>query len=94
MEPTRLLSPWDSPGKNTGLGCHLKTEFLHKFVIKMYDGINLPLNAVLNTESLFLFLAAFRGKTFTHSFTKGVIFFYMLPTYSLSTRIGRINMRE
>ena len=20
--PTRLLSPWDSPGKNTGLGCH------------------------------------------------------------------------
>ena len=20
--PTRLLSPWDSPGKNTGVGCH------------------------------------------------------------------------
>ena len=20
--PTRLLSPWDSPGRNTGLGCH------------------------------------------------------------------------
>ena len=20
--PTRLLCPWDSPGKNTGLGCH------------------------------------------------------------------------
>ena len=21
-EPTRLLHPWDSPGKNTGVGCH------------------------------------------------------------------------
>ena len=22
MEPTRFLCPWDSPGKNTGAGCH------------------------------------------------------------------------
>ena len=22
LEPTRLLCPWDSPGKNTGAGCH------------------------------------------------------------------------
>ena len=22
MEPIRLLCPWDSPGKNTGVGCH------------------------------------------------------------------------
>ena len=22
QQPTRLLCPWDSPGKNTGLGCH------------------------------------------------------------------------
>ena len=21
-QPTRLLRPWDSPGKNTGVGCH------------------------------------------------------------------------
>ena len=21
-QPTRLLLPWDSPGKNTGVGCH------------------------------------------------------------------------
>ena len=21
-EPARLLCPWDSPGKNTGVGCH------------------------------------------------------------------------
>ena len=22
LQPTRLLSPWDFPGKNTGVGCH------------------------------------------------------------------------
>ena len=22
LEPARLLSPWDSPSKNTGVGCH------------------------------------------------------------------------
>ena len=22
LQPTRLLCPWDLPGKNTGVGCH------------------------------------------------------------------------
>ena len=22
LQPTRILSPWDFPGKNTGVGCH------------------------------------------------------------------------
>ena len=22
LQPTRILRPWDSPGKNTGVGCH------------------------------------------------------------------------
>ena len=22
LQPTRLLHPWDAPGKNTGVGCH------------------------------------------------------------------------
>ena len=22
LQPTRLIRPWDSPGKNTGVGCH------------------------------------------------------------------------
>ena len=26
LQPTRLLCPWNSPGKNTGVGCHF---FLH-----------------------------------------------------------------
>ena len=24
QQPTRLPSPWDSPGKNTGVGCHFR----------------------------------------------------------------------
>ena len=23
LQPTRLLCPWDSPGRNTGVGCHV-----------------------------------------------------------------------
>ena len=30
-QPTRLLCPWDSPGKNTGVGCHL---LLHCMKVK------------------------------------------------------------
>ena len=26
LKPTRLLSPWNSPGKNTGVGCHALLE--------------------------------------------------------------------
>ena len=25
-QPTRLLCPWDSPGKNTGVGCHFPLQ--------------------------------------------------------------------
>ena len=27
-QPTRLLCPWDSPGKNTGVGCHFLLQCL------------------------------------------------------------------
>ena len=27
-QPTRLPSPWDSPGKNTGVGCHFLLQFM------------------------------------------------------------------
>ena len=28
-QPTRLLCPWDSPGKNTGVGCHFPLQCMH-----------------------------------------------------------------
>ena len=27
QQPTRLPRPWDSPGKNTGVGCHFLLQF-------------------------------------------------------------------
>ena len=27
-QPTRLRHPWDSPGKNTGVGCHLLLQYM------------------------------------------------------------------
>ena len=32
LQPTRLLHPWDFPGKSTGVGCHC---LLHHFMEKM-----------------------------------------------------------
>ena len=28
-QPTRLLCPWDSPGKNAGVGCHFLLQCMH-----------------------------------------------------------------
>ena len=28
-QPTRLPRPWDSPGKNTGVGCHFLLQCMH-----------------------------------------------------------------
>ena len=28
QQPTRLLHPWDSPGKNTGVGCHFLLQWM------------------------------------------------------------------
>ena len=28
-KPTRLPCPWDSPGKNTGVGCHFPLQCMH-----------------------------------------------------------------
>ena len=28
MQPTRLSGPWDSPGKNIGVGCHFLLQYM------------------------------------------------------------------
>ena len=32
LQPTRLLRPWDSPGKNTGVGCHFLLHFHYRLL--------------------------------------------------------------
>ena len=51
-QPTRLPCPWDSPGKNTGVGCHfLLQEGTYLNIIKtIYD--KHTANIILNGEKL------------------------------------------
>ena len=37
-QPTRLLHPWDSPGKNTGVGCHFLFQCM-KVKVKSLSGV-------------------------------------------------------
>ena len=36
LEPTRLLHPWNFPGKNTGVGCHFLLLIQTQISIKMW----------------------------------------------------------
>ena len=36
-QPTRLLRPWDSPGKNTGVGCHFSVICELGFICLLID---------------------------------------------------------
>ena len=33
-QPTRLPRPWDSPGKNTGVGCHFLLQEVNRCITK------------------------------------------------------------
>ena len=39
-QPTRLCRPWDSPGKNTGVGCHFLLQCI-KVKVKMLSCVRL-----------------------------------------------------
>ena len=45
LQPTRLLSPWDSPGQNTGVGCHTLLQ-----EIFLTQGSNLGLSHLLHWQ--------------------------------------------
>ena len=34
QQPTRFPCPWDSPGKNTGVGCHFLLQFDDQLIEK------------------------------------------------------------
>ena len=37
LQPTRLLHPWDFPGKSTGVGCHCLLRTTHEDPLKTLD---------------------------------------------------------
>ena len=53
LQPTRLLHPWDFPGKSTGVGCHclLRTISIHNYNLKY----SIDLLVVMTYQFFFLF---------------------------------------
>ena len=46
LQPSRLLCPWNSPGKNTGVGCHALPQGIF-----LTQGFNLGLLCVLHWQA-------------------------------------------
>ena len=46
LQPTRLLCPWDSPGKGTGVGCHFPLQGIF-----LTQGSNPHLPSLLNWQA-------------------------------------------
>ena len=54
--PTRLLCPWDSPGKNTGVGCHFLLQYMkvksEREVVESCLNLKDPMNCSLPGSSV------------------------------------------
>ena len=50
-QPTRLLRPWDSPGKNTGVGCHFLPQCM-KVKVKSCPTLHDPMDCSLPGSSV------------------------------------------
>ena len=52
-QPTRLLHPWDSPGKNTGVGCHFLLQCMKvKVKVKSCPTLSEPMDCSLPGSSV------------------------------------------
>ena len=58
LQPTRLLCPWDFPGKSSVVGCHCLVR--HQDVRKSHIGMVLKLQAI-NVMEMFTFQVNKRG---------------------------------
>ena len=56
LQPTRLLCPWDFPGKNTGVGCYSFPLFLKKKDFLMWTILEVFIEFVIR---LFMFYVVF-----------------------------------
>ena len=55
-QPTRFLCPWDSPGKNTGVGCHFLLQCMkaksESEVVQSCPTLSDPMDCSLPSENL------------------------------------------
>ena len=57
QQPTRLLRPWDSPGKNTGVGCHFLLQCMkvksESEAAQLYLTLRYPMDCSLPGPSVY-----------------------------------------
>ena len=71
IKPSRLLCPWHSPGKNTGVGCHF---LLHLRLLDLYQIANIERKLFhFLTDYLFLTLLHWVSSVTILDFRKGLI---------------------
>ena len=57
LQPTRLLHPWDFPGKSTGVGCHCQQgindmRLYVRWVIRAWDSFESPIHVYIIAEAV------------------------------------------
>ena len=61
-QPTRFLRPWDSPGKNTGVGCHFLLQCMkvksESEVAQWYPTLSDPMDCSLSGSSIHVIFQA------------------------------------
>ena len=51
-QPARLLCPWDSPGKNTGVGCHFLLLKSNRLLVPLMNNAAVKVNAQIPLQDL------------------------------------------
>jgi len=87
-QPTRLPRPWDSPGKNTGVGCHFLLQCMkvksESEVAQWYPTLSDPMDCSLPGSSVHYFL--FLGWTsFSYCFYIFTCHYFSLYPFLLQT---------
>ena len=55
-QPTRFLCPWDSPGKNTGVGCHFLLHTFSQTLVIFKNYIAVDVKQYFTVVLIFIFL--------------------------------------
>ena len=92
LQPTRLLRPWDFPGKSTGVGCHCLLRFSCYSIYSLLDlshshGLNWSY-VLMTTEHTFKALISFLSLSTTYPTAS-----YIYPLIFLSDAWNSTNLK-
>ena len=95
LQPTRLLCPWDSPGKNTAVGCHgllqriflIQGSKLHLLRLLHWQADSLPLSTVYSLINLITFYSL-PTTVYTRCYVKVLHIFHLLSKLHVSSKVS------